>query len=328
MTKRIIVTGGGGFIGAYLVKKLVKDGYQVGVVDNLIRGDLSRFAEVSDEVRLFSCDVRDESALIKAFSGVDVVFHLAAINGTENFYKHPELVLDIGVLGTLAVVNACKKAKVFDLVIASSAEVYQTPKVLPTPEDTPLLLPNSINARYSYGGSKIISELIAFNYGKDHFQKIQVFRPHNIYGANMGYKHVIPQFLIRAIEAQKQHKTTTIPFRIQGDGTETRAFCYIDDAIDGIMIMYNKGTHREIYHIGNNEEVSILQLADTIANVLKTKFNIIKSPATLGGTPRRCPDISKMRSLGYKPKINLASGIKKTAKWYLKHNDKPKTGLM
>ncbi len=168
MGTRVVVTGGSGFIGAYLVKRLVRDGWDVAVVDTMVRGDASRLTDVFDHVELFSCDVRDQQALEVAFAGAETVVHLAAINGTENFYKQPELVLDVGLRGALAVVNAGRRAGVPDLVVASSAEVYQTPASVPTPEDVALTLPNSLNPRYSYGGSKIVSELIAFNYAQEH----------------------------------------------------------------------------------------------------------------------------------------------------------------
>lgn len=145
MGKRVVVTGGGGFIGAYLVRRLVHDGWDVVVVDNMVRGDASRFAEVADDVELHTCDVRDQAALEKAFAGAEVVMHLAAINGTENFYTQPELVLEVGMLGAMAVANAGRAVGVPDLVFASTAEVYQTPAVIPTPETIPLMLPDSLN---------------------------------------------------------------------------------------------------------------------------------------------------------------------------------------
>ena len=110
MAKRVVVTGGGGFIGAYLVKRLVADGWDVAIVDTMVRGDASRFAEVADAVELFTCDVRDQAALERAFNGAEVVMHLAAINGTENFYKRPELVLDVGLRGALAVETPAAKS--------------------------------------------------------------------------------------------------------------------------------------------------------------------------------------------------------------------------
>jgi UDP-glucose 4-epimerase len=320
MSRRAVVTGGGGFIGAYLVRRMVADGWDVGVIDNLARGDAGRLAAVADDVRFLRIDVRDEDAVTEAIAGAEVVMHLAAINGTENFYKRPELVLDVGLRGALAVVNACRRAGVPDLVVASSAEVYQTPSVVPTPEEVALTLPDSLNPRYSYGGSKLISELIAFNYAQEHFRKVQVFRPHNVYGPDMGRKHVVPQFILRAAELPPA--PTPGRFPIQGDGSETRAFCYVDDVVDGILTMYARGGHREIYHIGNDEEVSIRDLATRIGAVLARNPEIVPSPAAVGGTPRRCPDIGKMRALGYAPRHALDDGLARTAEWYLEHRDR------
>ncbi|MDJ0630802.1 MAG: SDR family NAD(P)-dependent oxidoreductase [Rhodobacter sp.] len=319
MSRRAVVTGGAGFIGAYLVKRLVRDGWSVGVVDTMVRGSQSRLSDVEDEIELFTADVRDEAAMTAAVKGADVVFHLAAINGTENFYTRPELVLDVGIRGAIAAVNGCRTAGVPDLVVASTAEVYQTPSVVPTPEDIPLMLPNSINPRYSYGGSKIASELIAMNYGKDHFRQLQIFRPHNVYGPDMGWKHVLPQFLLRAAAALEASGGAAAAFPIQGDGSETRAFCYADDIVDGIMTMYENGGHREIYHIGNDEEISIRRLVEVVGETLGGDLDIQPGPATEGGTPRRCPDISKMRAIGYEPKVKLADGVKRTADWYMEH---------
>ena len=323
---RCVVTGGGGFIGAYLVKKLVRDGWDVVCVDNMLRGDQSRFAEVADQVDLRTCDVRDADTVTEACKGAEVVFHLAAINGTENFYTRPELVLDVGLRGALAVVEACQRADVPDLVVASSAEVYQEPPSVPTDETVPLMLPDSLNPRYSYGGSKIVSELIAFNYGKDHFRKMQVFRPHNVYGPDMGWKHVVPQFILRALDCRDTGATA---FEIQSDGSETRAFAYVDDVVDGIVRMHASGAHREVYHIGNDHEVSIRDLVAATASAVDATLTIVPGQAAAGGTPRRCPDISKMRALGYDPKIDLVEGLKRTAEWYAQHRTRqPENALM
>jgi UDP-glucose 4-epimerase len=329
MGKRVVVTGGGGFIGAYLVKRLVHDGWDVAVVDSMVRGDASRFAEVADDVELFTSDVRDQAALEKAFAGAEVVMHLAAINGTENFYKQPELVLEVGMLGAMAVANAGRAMDVPDLVFASTAEVYQTPAVIPTPETIPLMLPDSLNPRYSYGGGKIVSELIAFNYGREHYRQVQVFRPHNVFGPNMGWKHVEPQFIMRALAAKDAHPEGKAPFDIQGDGTETRSFCYVDDVVQGILTMYADGGHREIYHIGSDEEISILDLAGRIGTIVGVDLDVRPGEAPTGGTRRRCADISKMRSLGWSPEVDLNEGLERTVAWYREHrDDKPANDLM
>lgn len=326
---RFLVTGGGGFIGAYLVRALLRHGHHVVVVDNLARGEQRRLADVVHDVEFHQIDVRDEDALANVMHGVDAVFHLAAINGTENFYKRPELVLDVGLRGCLAVVGACRRTDVVNLVVASSAEVYQTPNAVPTPETAALMLPDSLNPRYSYGGSKIVTELIAFNYGKDFFHKVQAFRPHNVYGPDMGWKHVIPQFIERALSLKAKANGAATPFEIQGSGEETRAFAYVDDVVDGIIRMYEHGGHREVYHIGNDEEVSIAQLAQKTAAAVDLAIAVQPGAPAVGSTPRRCPDISKMRGLGYAPQIALEEGVGRTADWYAAHiNEKPDNPLL
>jgi UDP-glucose 4-epimerase len=320
MNKKVIVTGGLGFIGSYLVKKLIKKGWKVYIIDSAIRGNVERISDILSEIKLYQLDIRDEESVLSVFKKVkaELVIHLAAINGTENFYQHPQLVLEVGIKGILSIINACQKADVPDLILASSAEVYQEAKIIPTSEDVPLIIPNSLNPRYSYAGSKIISELIAFNYYKEHFRKVQVFRPHNIYGPDMGWKHVIPQLIMQINKLSNSYEV--LPITIQGSGNETRAFCYIDDAINGILKMYELGKHREIYNIGNNQEISILKLINFIEDFINVKLKINISPLKQGSVLRRCPDISKISSIGYAPKINIEEGLKRTIKWYLNNS--------
>src|SRR5205823_3221688 len=125
----------------------------------------------------------------------------AYVNGTEFFYSKPHLVLEVAVKGMMNVVDACLQIGVRDLVLASSSEVYQTAPVVPTDESAPLSVPDPLNPRYSYGGGKIIAELLAINYGRTHFDRVSIFRPHNCYGPDMGREHVIPQLASRLGEA-------------------------------------------------------------------------------------------------------------------------------
>jgi len=310
---RALVTGGGGFIGSYLVKALVREGWEVVCVDNGLRSDATRLASVRKEVEFAACDVRDEEGLHTRMRKAQLVCHLAAINGTENFYKNPELVLDVGVRGMLAVMAACRRAEVPDLVVASSAEVYHQPRQIPTDETTALMVPDGRNPRYSYAGSKIVSELIALHYAPQEFRKVQIFRPHNVYGPAMGWKHVIPQFLARARQLKEAGNNR---FEIQGDGQQTRAFAYIDDIVRGILTMYHQGATREIYHIGNDKEVRISDLVALVAEACDVPLKLAPGPAAEGAPTRRCPDISKMRALGYAPQIDIAEGLKRTAAWY------------
>ena len=308
---RLAVTGAGGFIGAHLTRALLAEGHEVVAIDNYIRGQASRLADAQGAIERVTLDVRDKDALVESLRGVECVFHLAAVNGTENFYTQPQLVLDVGVRGALAVSEACIEAGVPDLVVASSAEVYQTPRVVPTDETIEMVIPDSLNPRYSYGGSKLISELIAFNYCRDKLRKVQVFRPHNIYGPDMGWKHVVPQLIEKIVAAGDGGSIT-----LQGDGSETRAFCYVSDVVDGIVRMWRDGESMNVYHIGSMEEVAIRDLARITAEALGTRVELIAGPAAAGATPRRCPDIGKMQAIGYAPSVSVVQGIERTVAWY------------
>ncbi|HER26025.1 MAG TPA: SDR family NAD(P)-dependent oxidoreductase [Rhodospirillales bacterium] len=319
--KRYLVTGGTGFIGSALVKRLVKDGHRVRVLDNNSRGAPRRIADIVDDIEFVEADIRDTAAVTAAAKGVDCVCHLAAVNGTEFFYSKPELVLDVSIRGMLAVIDACRANDVGDLVYASSSEVYQTPPRVPTDEDVPLSIPDVRNPRYSYGGGKIASELIAMNHGRNGFERVTVFRPHNVYGPDMGWEHVLPQFVLRAKELIAQHPDGIVPFPIQGDGSQTRAFIHIDDFTSGLIDVIDKGEHLEIYHIGNPEEVTIADLARRVVACMGRQTELIGGEEPKGATARRSPDITKLIGLGFKPKLSLDAGLPSLIDWYVANAD-------
>jgi nucleoside-diphosphate-sugar epimerase len=316
---RILVTGGSGFIGSGLVKALVKSGHSVRVLDDNSRGSPRRLAEVENDFEFIAGDIRNAAVVEKAARDMDEVHHLAFINGTEFFYSQPDLVLDVGVRGIVNIIDACRKQGVGTLVLASSSEVYQTPPKIPTDESAPLTIPDPLNPRYSYGGGKLISELMAINFGRKYFDRVLIFRPHNVYGPDMGWEHVIPQFALRLDAATKKQKSGKLPFEIQGTGKETRSFCFIDDLVGGVMLMREKGEHLGIYHVGSTEEVKIAELARRIAAIAGREIELIPGKPAPGGTARRCPDISKLTRLGYKPRVPLSEGLKPTLAWY-RHN--------
>lgn len=330
MSDKIAITGGAGFIGAYLVKRFVAMGYEVVAIDNFMRGVPDRLHEIDGKFEMKNVDILDLAQLIEATKDCRSIFHLAAINGTENFYKIPDKILEVGVKGMFNIIEACNKNNIKELVIASSAEAYQDPEEVPTKENVILKVPDPTNPRYSYGASKLISEVIAFNYYREHFTKLQIFRPHNIYGPDMGTKHVIPQFVLRLLDLLKESTSQedTIGFEIQGDGLETRAFCYIDDLVDALVTMYLHGGHREIYHLGNPEEVNIRQVVDAVFANVEQDYHIIEKPLTAGSVKRRCPDINKVKKLGYAPKVSLKEGVKKTFDWYKQYHSQSKNNLV
>ena len=314
--RRVLVTGGTGFIGSALVKALVRAGCVVRVLDDNSRGSQRRLAEVRSDVELVDGDIRDADTVWRAAHDIDEVHHLAYVNGTEFFYSHPELVLDVGVKGMINVIDACRGAGIRDLVLASSSEVYQTPPVVPTDEAVPLIVPDPHNPRLSYGAGKIISEVIAINYGRKFFDRVLIFRPHNVYGPDMGFEHVIPQLALRMKKAIAAHPQGVVPFEIQGDGRQTRSFCHVDDLVRGVMIMRSKGEHLGIYHVGTREEIPIADLARQIAAYAGRHIDLVSMPAPAGGTERRCPDIGKLAKLGYAPQVPLADGLPPTLDWY------------
>ncbi|MBZ0309503.1 MAG: SDR family NAD(P)-dependent oxidoreductase, partial [Anaerolineae bacterium] len=186
--KTYLVTGGTGFLGAALVRRLVQEGHSVRVLDNNSRGAVRKLGDAANHVEMVEGDIRDADTVSRAVQGVESVCHLAFINGTEFFYSKPELVLDVGVKGIVNVIDACREHGVGEFIVASSSEVYHHPPVIPTPEDVPLVIPDPHNPRYSYASGKLISEIMAINYGRKFFERVIIFRPHNVYGPDMGYE--------------------------------------------------------------------------------------------------------------------------------------------
>ena len=317
--RNFFVTGGSGFLGSNLVLSLLKGGNKVSVFDNLSRGNARRLSKISKEINFFNGDVKNYDDLLSKSSGHDFFIHMAAINGTEFFYSKPQEVLDVSIRGILNAIEVCKKNNIKNFIFASSSEVYQNPYLFPTPENVELKIPDIFNPRYSYGGGKLISELICSYYYKDFFEKLIIFRPHNVYGPDMGWEHVIPQLILSIKKTKKLNKTF---IEIKGDGNQTRSFIFINDFIEALNKVIFKGEHRNIYHIGNNDEISILELTKMILKSMNTDLEIRTSQQPKGETDRRCPDDSKIKKLGYKKEYELRDGLKSVIKWYLENDQK------
>jgi len=312
--RKIFVTGGSGFIGSSVVKSLVENGDYVTVLDNNSRGSLDKLANIRGDFNFIEGDVRDESNF-KDLGGYDCIVHLAYVNGTKYFYEIPYDILDIGINGMMNVMNSIKKFNIQSLVFASTSEVYQLPPKIPTNEDVPLVVPDILNPRYSYGGGKIASELLAVNFAKQFDLDLKIFRPHNVYGPNMGYEHVIPE-IINKVLSSNDGKVF-----MQGDGSDTRAFIFIDDFIQAFNMVMNDSSDEMIFHIGNMEEISILEIYKKIISLSGKNIELIPGERPLGATNRRCPDNSRIRSLGYNQQISIDRGIKLSFDWY-KNNHK------
>lgn len=320
---RYLVTGGTGFIGSAIVKSLVKLGNKVTVIDNNYRGKQSRFASDLD-FNFIEGDVRNLEEMEDACRSAEVLIHAAFINGTKRFYEQPYQVVDVGINGVINLIKSIDHSSIKRIILISSSEVYQSPSIVPTPENIPLVIPDLSNPRYSYGGSKIASELALYHYCKFKDLDLQIIRPHNIYGSDMGEEHVIPEI---ALKIQNAIKTNKQIIDLQGSGDESRSFCYIEDFIQGFDLVSNLPFNncQEVFNIGTDEEVKISKLVELMTNKFSINLDYNYLPPPEGGTLRRCPDISKLKSIGFASQYDLDSGLNLYLDWFKKVNSNKDT---
>jgi nucleoside-diphosphate-sugar epimerase len=314
--KKVLVTGGTGFLGSALVRTLVKRGYKVRVFDNNFRGRERRLAEVRDDIEFVAGDIRDAEAVENATKGMEWLFHLAFVNGTRHFYEQPWFVLDVGVRGALTTMDAAKRCGIESYIVASSSEVYQEPTRTPTDESERAIIPDVANPRFSYSGGKLITELLALHYLRAEECKRIIFRPHNIYGPDMGWEHVVPEFMLQVRNLVPGAKNGRADFQLQGTGRETRAFCFVDDAVDGIILSAETGDDGKIYHGGVAEETEIGDQARRIGRIAGLELTLHPKALLAGSTSRRCPDITRLRGLGYNPRVSLDDGLRSAWEYY------------
>jgi dTDP-glucose 4,6-dehydratase/UDP-glucose 4-epimerase len=309
MPRKILVTGGAGALGVSLVKALVERGDDVRVIDNCSRGSRENLPK---EVHFIKGDVTQVPYVNWAMNGRDCVIHLAAINGTANFYERPYSVLEVGVKGMLNLLDACQRYNVREFLLVSSSEVYQTPPMIPTAEDVPLSIPDVHNPRYSYAGSKIISELLALHCS--HLDRVLVARPHNVFGPLFPRGHVIPDLIERILDLKADE-----PLLVNGMGEDSRAFCYVDDAVSGLLTVLDKGENRGVYHVGDERnEMKVWQLAQYLLGLGgwgAHRYDYTAASPT-GSPARRCPDTTRLRGLGWEPKMRLEDGLYETFQWH------------
>ena len=259
MNKNILVTGGAGFVAFYLAKFLADNTTdKVTVIDNLSRGrhdaEFSEFL-TKPNVRFIEADMTNTIFYSQLDNHYDEIYHLAAINGTKYFYEKPQEVLRVNILSLMNLLEWSTPENTGKLVFTSSSEAYagtvkcfgEYKNFMPSKEDIPLTIDDVFNARFSYGGSKLIGELLTVNYLRTKKVPFSIIRYHNIYAGRMGFEHVLPEFCKRI--ANKEN-----PFKIFG-GTETRAFCYVDDAVEAtVAVMRSEKCNTEVIHVGNSKE--------------------------------------------------------------------------
>lgn len=310
MKKTYLITGGTGFIGSNITNMLLNQGQKVIVYDNNSRGNVSRILSKNKNLVFIKGDIRNLISLKKAFKKkIDVIIHLAYINGTKYFYSKPEQILDIATKGLINIYDLAIKYRVKEIFLASSSEVYHIPKKIPTLENESLKIPDVFNPRFSYGGGKILTELYAVNFGKKFFKKTIIFRPHNVYGSDMGNDHVIPELIKKFRKLGTYNK-----IKIQGTGNEKRSFIHINDFCQAFDKILHKGKNLNIYNIGTTEIIKIKEIIQILEKIFKIKVKIENLPLKKGGTKIRCPNINKIKQLGFKQKISLREGLEQIIK--------------
>jgi len=290
--KKILVTGGSGFIGSELIRFLKQ--YSNDIVSFDINE--SRF------VRTIKGNICNPKDLIKAIKDFDIVFHLAAFLSVRATEQNPLKTIDINLIGTKNLLNACIESDINRIVFSSSSEIYGEPLNIPIKE-TELPRPKS-----TYGICKLASEEIIKAYNKKYGIKFNIIRFFNVYGPRQSKDFVIPKFI--------DHALTGKPISVYGNGSQVRSFVNVKDAVEGMLLSIKKDN--EIFNIGNDKEpINIIKLGEKIFKILKKPVNIkcidFKNSDRINEREifNRIPDIEKARNiLGYEPKINLESGIR------------------
>ena len=319
--KNIVITGAAGFIGFHLVKFYEKKNVRLFLFDNFFKKKSKDnfFKSLrKSNIKFFNTDLTKSINKKKLPKKIDILYHLAAINGTKLFYDMSYELCKNNILSSINIFDLSSKIKIKKIVFSSSSEVYaDTIKFgllkLPTNEENPIAFSVPISSRYSYAISKFVGEFLLNEISKKSKIPVSIIRYHNIYGPRMGYNHVVPA-LIKKISNNK--KTILLP-----GYNETRSFCYINDAVLAThKIALSKKTNNKIIHVGNQrEEIKIIELVKKIMILMESKKKILKKSSLESSVKRRLPDVTKMKKLiNYECKTPLRDGLVKTIDWYSK----------
>jgi UDP-glucose 4-epimerase len=301
--KKVLVTGGAGFIGSHLVDRLVREGHPVRIIDNLSSGKLENIQQHIDtnKVEFIKGDIRDTALVKKSVDGVGFVVHLAAIISVPFSVENPDLTFDVNIQGTHNLLVAATEKNVEKFVFISSCAVYGDPESKPVTEKT------KTSPISPYAESKLIAERYCLSYNQSNQLKTVVLRFFNVYGPRQSmnaYSGVITIFINKV--KQKQ------PLIIYGDGSQTRDFVNVRDIVDAILVaMKNQKAEGEIFNIGSGKSTSINELAKTVLELGNVDLEIKYEKHRAGDIEHSLADITKAKKLlGYEPKVSLRAGLR------------------
>lgn len=306
--ERVLVTGGAGFLGSHLCDRLLAEGYKVTVMDNLITGNVQNIAHNVGNPN-FEFIKYNVTEYLYLEGKVDVVFHFASPASPIDYLQLPIQTLKVGSLGThktlgLAVTHKAK------YILASTSEVYGDPLVHPQKEDYWGNV-NPIGPRGVYDEAKRFAEALTMAYHSAHGVDTRIARIFNTYGPRMRLNdgRVVPTFIAQALRGE--------PLTIFGDGNQTRSFCFVSDLIDGIFSLAMKSDYCLPVNIGNPAEMTVLQFAEEILRITKSKSKIVHEPLPVDDPRVRRPDISLARELlGWEPRVSLEEGLTRTIDFF------------
>ena len=305
----VLITGAAGFLGSHLCDYFLGRDWHVVAIDNLLTGAAENLAHLAGDTR-FRFLRQDVTKPFVVDDPVDLVLHFACPASPRDYLRHPIHTLKVDSVGTLNTLGLTK-AHHARYLLASTSEVYGDPQVHPQPESYWGHV-NPTGPRSAYDEAKRFAEALTMAYHRSHGLDSRIVRIFNTYGPRMraGDGRVIPQFITHALSG--------VPLPVHGDGRQTRSFCFVDDLVEGIyrLATYD-GLAGEVFNLGNPEEVTLLELAETVASLVGTTLDLVHLPLPQDDPARRQPDIRKARAgLGWAPAVPLREGLRRTIEWF------------
>jgi UDP-glucose 4-epimerase len=307
---RVLVTGGAGFIGSHLADALISRGDHVVALDNFSTGSTANIKHITKNFEIIDGDIRNVDLINDSIKDVDLVFHMAAALGVNTILESPLESISTNIAGSEVVLNAAANHKK-RILIASTSEIYGKNPKQPLNETDDRVVGSPQKIRWSYSDAKAIEEAIAFSLNQEKGLKVTTARLFNTVGPRQSahYGMVVPRFVRSALENE--------PISIYGDGTQSRVFCHVHDAIEALLALVGTDkTVNEVYNVGGTGEITINELADTVIKETKSQSSIEFIPYEKAYAPgfedmqRRVPDISKIKQeLNWAPKKNLSQII-------------------
>ena len=311
---KYLITGGAGFIGSHLAEKLIARGDQVVTFDNLSTGSANNLSSIKDKIKFEQGDILDKTVVDKLVAESDYVVHLAAALGVFNIVNKPLESLKTNLQGSEIVLEACDKYRK-PVLVASTSEIYGKNDKVPLNEEDDRIIGHPLKSRWSYSEAKAVDESLAYFYYLENKLPIRIVRFFNTVGPRQvgHYGMVVPRFVSAALKNE--------PLSVYGSGDQIRCFCHVSDAVRALLlVMDSDKAVGEVFNVGNNQQISIMELAKKVIEITGSKSTIEKIayekayPQGFEDMQRRVPDISKIKQvLGWSPEINLDQIIKDIA---------------